>query len=59
MPFSLEETCLSFGETFFSLENFLFFASYFESSNEWYGYIPLFFHYLSIDTLPSAIKSFL
>ena len=47
------------GETFFSLENFLFFVSCFESLNEWYGYLPFFFHSLAAGTLPFAAKSFL
>ena len=59
MPFFLREICHSFGETFFSFENFLFFASCFESSNDWYGYLPLFFHYLVAGTIPFATKSFL
>ena len=59
MPFSLGETCLSFGETLFSLENFLFFDSCFEFSNEWYGYLPFFFHSLAAGTFPFAAKSFL
>ena len=59
MPFSLEETCLSFGETFFSLENFLFFASCFEFSNECYVYLPFFFHFMAASTLLFAAKLFL
>ena len=47
--FLLEGSFMSFslGETFFSLDNFLFFASCFEFSNAWYGYLPFFFHSLA------------
>ena len=53
MPFSPGKVCLSFEETSFPFQDFSFLISYFE----WYGYLPLFFLSLVVDTLLFAAKS--
>ena len=47
MPFLSEKICLSFGETFFPLEDFSFLISCFE----WYVYLPFFSFSLAIDII--------